>query len=387
MCALILLLVSTPVQAHRFNESYVYFDVTDDSLSGRVEITVRDLARIHQGSAEVLEPMTQEDVLGLQERFFEYFDDRMKLYSGGQPLGVQFDDISFFNTSVGNFAQLHFNVLGIEKTPTTIDMSFDGLQSDIDPTHRGFALIATNTRNGMGENESYISLVFSPGDGVKSLYLNDEPTRRIARGFFEYGVWHIWRGFDHLLFLVTLLLGAVMRVENQRWVPSESIGEGLWPTVKIVTVFTIANMIALGLATFEIITLPVPLVEAVIASSIAAVAVVNLVPRFHNILWLAAILFGVFHGFGFATLLEPLGLDPERKLLGLATFNVGIEIGQLAVVMLLFPVFFVLRRLTVYRVVGLQLGSIALIALAMFWLYERTIGFPFIGETLALVTE
>ncbi|WP_171123233.1 MULTISPECIES: HupE/UreJ family protein [unclassified Ruegeria] len=383
---LFLMMLTSVAHAHSFNESYVYFDVTDDSLSGRIEVTLTDLTRVQQGTAEIETPLTEEEVTAAQQAFFDYFEERMNLSYEGRPYEVEFDDISFFGTSVDTFAQLHFTVRDITETPTTIQMSYDGLFSDVDPTHRGYALIGSNTRNGMDENEAYISLIFAPGEGQKDLYLNDEPTKDIALTFFEHGVWHIWLGFDHVLFLITLLLGAVMRIENQRWVPSESIRDSLRETVKIVTVFTVAHTITLCLATFEVVTLPVTLVEAVIAFSIAAVAIGNLIPRFHAGSWKVVFLFGIFHGFGFANVLEPLGLDPTRKALGLATFNIGVEVGQLAIVLVLFPIFFALRRLTAYRVIGLQFGSVALIAIAAFWFYERTVGwFPVFGETVAQV--
>ncbi|WP_170422293.1 HupE/UreJ family protein [Ruegeria arenilitoris] len=379
--------LATPAHAHRVNETYVYFDVTENTLSGRIEVTLTDLTRIQQGLPQVENALTEDEVRATQTAFFDYFKDRLQLSANGQPYQIELDDITFFGSSIDTFAQFHFNVLDVDRTPTTIQISYDGLL-DVDPGHRGFALIGSNSRNGMDENEAYISLVFAPGDGTKDLYLNDEPIKDIARSFFEYGVWHIWLGFDHLLFLVTLLLAAVMRIDNDHWVPSDSIRDSLWQAVKVVTLFTIANTIALSLATFGIITLPVTLVEAVIALSIAAVALGNLFPRFHASVWKLAILFGIFHGFGFANVLEPLGLDASRKATGLATFNIGIEIGQLAVVMVLFPIFFILRRLTAYRVVFLQFGSIALIAVSVLWFLDRTIGwFPHAAATASSVIQ
>ncbi|MBO9446349.1 HupE/UreJ family protein [Ruegeria sp. R14_0] len=385
--AFLLTALATPAHAHRVNETYVYFDVTENTLSGRIEVTLTDLARIQQGLPQVESALSEDEVRATRTAFFDYFKDRLKLSANDQPFQFEFDEITFFGSSIDTFAQFHFNVVGVDKTPTTIQMSYDGLL-DVDPGHRGFALIGSNSRNGMDENEAYISLVFAPGDGKKDLYLNDEPIKDIARLFFENGVWHIWLGFDHLLFLITLLLCAVMRIENDHWVPSDSIRDSLWPAVKIVTLFTIANTIALSLATYGIITLPVTLVEAVIAFSIAAVALGNLIPRFHASVWKLAVLFGIFHGFGFASVLEPLGLDASRKATGLATFNIGIEIGQLAVVMVLFPIFFILRRLTAYRVVFLQFGSMALIAFAILWFFERTLGwFPQVAATASSVIQ
>ena len=88
--------------------------------------------------------------------------------------------------------------------------------------------------------------------------------------------------------------------------------------------------------------------------------------------YFAAYVFGLFHGFGFANVLEPLGLDPTRKAIGLAAFNIGVELGQLAIVFVLFPLLFALRSLPAYRVVAMQAGSVALIAIALFWFFERT---------------
>ncbi|WP_375228178.1 HupE/UreJ family protein [Roseobacter sp. S98] len=378
LCGLVIavfaLASSGPAKAHSFNESYVYFDVTDTTLSGRIEVTLNELAKVLYGRADVEAPLTQAEAQENLPALGAYFAEHLRLSDGGQPLDVTFTDLTFFASDAGIFSQLMFDVQGIGQTPVTLQMSYDAIFSDIDPEHRGYALISTNTRNGMEVNESYISLIFAPGDGAQTLYLNDEKSSRVAMAFLEHGVWHIWLGFDHVLFLVTLLVSAVMLISAGRWEPAPSLRESLKRTVTIVTVFTIAHTITLSLATFGIITLPVVLVEAVIALSIAVVALGNLFPRFHAQSWKVVFIFGLFHGFGFANVLEPLGLDPARKALGLVAFNIGVELGQLAIVILLFPVLFALRQLASYRLVALQAGSVALIAVAIFWFAERTLG-------------
>lgn len=379
----VFMLLANASHAHKFNESYVYFDVTDTTLSGRVEVTLTNLAQVLAQDGGVSTPITQEAALERSEEVFAYFNERMQLLMEGERLEVSFHSIDFLPTDFDTFAALKFDVLGVETTPTTIQMSYDALFGDVDPTHRGYALIGSNTRNGMGENESFISLVFAPGDGVKDLYLNDEPTGDVFKTFLEHGVWHIWLGFDHVLFLVTLLLSSVMFIQAARWEPSDSLRASLINTVKIVTVFTLAHSVTLTLATFSIVTLPVAFVEAVIALSIAVVAIGNLMPRFHTQSWKIVFIFGLFHGFGFANVLEPLGLDPARKALGLVAFNIGVEIGQLVIVLLVFPVLYAIRTLPAYRLIGLQAGSIALIAIAMFWFFERTAGAIFSAANAA----
>lgn len=367
----------TGASAHSYNESYVYFDVTEETLAGRVEVNLTDLARLDAQDGSVNTPMAKEAFEAKYNEFADYFSNRLELSLDGKPLDVEFRDASgltYLDTEKGTFAQLWFDVDGFGQTPVAIEMSYDAMFSDVDPAHRGFALIATNTRNGMEENEGYISLIFAPGDGSKRLYLNDEPTFGVIMTFLEHGVWHIWLGFDHVLFLITLLISSVMFINGGRWEPSNGLRESMMNTVKIVTVFTLAHTVTLSLATFGIITLPVAFVEAVIALSIAVVAIGNLFPRFHTQSWKVVFIFGLFHGFGFANVLEPLGLDPTRKAIGLGAFNIGVELGQLAIVFAVFPILFALRLLPSYRVVAMQGGSLALIAIAIFWFVERTYG-------------
>jgi hypothetical protein len=369
------LLAPAPAWAHSLNESYVYFKVTDDALSGRIEVHTRDLARVLDRDDTDPEAWSKEEVEDRAQEILDYFEGRLLLRSEGQIYPVVLQDIGFLGKQLidgTTFAQLKFSVPELTRTPDTIEMSYDFMFSDVDPTHRGFALIDSNTRTGVARNESYISLIFEPGDGFKTLYLNGEPAWDVFVGFVEHGVWHIWLGFDHVLFLVTLLFTAVMVLSMGRWEPAPSLRGALKKTLKIVTVFTLAHSVTLGLAAFDIIKLNTTLVEAVIALSIAFVALGNIFPRLHLGNWKVILVFGLFHGFGFANVLAPLGLDPARKAIGLLAFNIGVELGQIAIVIVLFPILFLIRRAAFYRPVFLYLGSVFLIGIACFWFIERT---------------
>ena len=360
-------------QAHSLNESYVYFEVTDDALAGRIEVNTKDLARFFDTDATKAWP--HEEVIARQTELFAYFGERLILRSEGRTYPVTFTDVTFLNEVLidgSPLAQLQFDVPELTATPDSIEMSYDFMFSDIDPTHRGFALIASNTRTGVRRNESYISLIFEPGDGLKTLYLNGEPNWDVFVGFVKHGIWHIWLGFDHVLFLVTLLLTSVMVVAAGRWEPAPSLREALRNTITIVTVFTLAHSVTLGLAAFDVIRLPVVFVEAVIALSIAFVALGNIFPKLHMSSWKVILVFGLFHGFGFAYVLAPLGLDPARKAIGLAAFNIGVEVGQIVIVIVLFPILFMIRKMAFYRPAFLYVGSVLLIGIALFWFVERT---------------
>lgn len=147
--------------------------------------------------------------------------------------------------------------------------------------------------------------------------------------FVALGVEHIVTGWDHLLFLLALLLH----------------GGGVLAMVKIVTAFTVAHSVTLSLAALEIVTLPNRLVESVIALSIAAVAAENLVGRpTVTRRWVVSFVFGLVHGFGFSSALRELHLPTEGLVISLFGFNAGVEIGQAAVVLVAVPAFALLRR-------------------------------------------
>ena len=152
---------------------------------------------------------------------------------------------------------------------------------------------------------------------------------RGAGSFFLLGVEHILIGYDHLLFLLMLILR----------------GGNLWSLLRIITAFTVAHSITLALAALSLVALPERAVEAVIALSIAYVAAENLFFK-HTVShrWAVSFLFGLVHGFGFSNVLRELGL-PQRSLVwSLLSFNLGVEAGQAVAVLLTVPVLLWLRK-------------------------------------------
>jgi len=145
--------------------------------------------------------------------------------------------------------------------------------------------------------------------------------------YFVSGVQHIATGAEHIAFIVALIL----------W------GRRVWPLVGVVTAFTIAHSVTLTLAVFEVVTLPARLVETFVALSIVYVAAENFWVRDLRRRWWLAALFGLVHGFGFASLLRDYGLPRDALLPALAAFNAGVEAGQIAVVLALMSVFAALR--------------------------------------------
>lgn len=162
------------------------------------------------------------------------------------------------------------------------------------------------------------------GDARETTVKVSEPAKASqgAGSFFPLGIEHILTGYDHLLFLIALMLG----------------GGNFWSMLKIITAFTVAHSITLALAALDLVVLPGVFVESVIALSIAYVALENLLPR-HAVSrrWLVSFVFGLMHGFGFSSVLREIGLPKENLLLALLNFNLGVEVGQATIVLLAVP--------------------------------------------------
>ena len=194
------------------------------------------------------------------------------------------------------------------------------------------------------------------------------------RQFLEFtteGLWHIWKGIDHVLFLVALLLPSVLVREGGRWSGVQSFRHAFLDVLKIVTAFTVAHSVTLSMASLGWVRLPSRPVEAVIALSVAVAAGNNLVPFFRGRAWLIAFGFGLVHGFGFATVLQELGLPPGSLARALVGFNIGVEAGQLAIVAVFLPLAYVLRRSWFYRTGLCTVGSAGIVLVAAAWMVDR----------------
>jgi hypothetical protein len=175
--------------------------------------------------------------------------------------------------------------------------------------------------------------------------------------YLTLGVEHILSGYDHLLFLLSLVLA----------VP------GIKSVLKIVTAFTAAHSITLYLASANILQVAPRWTESLIAASIVYVAAENLFAGSKRYRWLLTFGFGLIHGMGFAGALKDIGLPPGAFLASLFSFNIGVEIGQLAVVAVLLPVLLLLRK-TRWNAVTVRSLSVVIGLIALFWFIER-IGF------------
>ncbi len=189
--------------------------------------------------------------------------------------------------------------------------------------------------------------------------------------FLGQGIWHVLIGYDHIAFVLLLLLPSVMRPRDGKWHGADGLGPVARDIVTIVTAFTVAHSTTLALAITGIVTLPTQPIELAIAASIAVAAAINLMPRLSHARLPLAFGFGLVHGFGFANALSNLEAEGAGLVPLLAGFNLGVEVAQLAIVALVLPVIYAVRRTHWYSNGVLPLGSCALGAAGLVWLVQR----------------
>jgi HupE/UreJ protein len=212
-----------------------------------------------------------------------------------------------------------------------------------------------------------------PAQGLRSMTRSGSLHWTTFLDYVHEGVWHIWIGYDHILFLLSLLLPAVLQCEAARWEACANLRLALADVTQIVTAFTLAHSITLSLAALCIIALPSRWVESTIAASVIVAALNNLYPVWFGRRWIMAFLFGLVHGLGFANVLTDLGLPQGSVLLALIAFNLGVELGQLVIVGVFLPLAYPLRHSWLYRRFTLQLGSLLIAVLATIWFIERSL--------------
>ena len=374
ICLLFLGACASPAASHELGQSYIFLRLYDDSIEVRLEITSDDLRTLLD--VDWPERRVPMDSIGTRiDGILDYVLPRFYIGTDEQGLALRyvgFDRLHLANT---DFVQLNFVIDDIDRVQDRLEVGYP-VFFEFDDTRRNMLVIEHNWRTGTFNNEGNVSLIFSPSNPRQTLYLDRATVLSGFLGFVRLGAWHIWIGLDHILFLVALALPSVLYRDEKGWRPVADFRRALFNIFMIVTFFTLAHSITLSLAALEVVNLPSRLVESVIAASIAVAALHNIFPRYHGREWAFAFVFGLFHGFGFATVLSDLGLEAKYLVLSLLGFNAGVEAGQIAIIAAVFPVLFLMRRRDWYSRSFLWIGSLVLAAVALIWLAERALDVP-----------
>ena len=366
------LLPASTAWAHKPSDSYLTVRAAQDQndLTLRWDIALRDLDYVLTLDRDGNGELTWGEVRPREADITRLAISRLAFTASGQACPLESSAPMMLDThSDGNYAVLSLTakcpLLDAKKTVLTARYS---MLFDVDPSHRG---LVQWIGPGQDPASAAQALVFGTESAEQTLTLQPAGRWQTFKQYLVDGVWHIWIGYDHILFLLSLLLPAVLLRRNNQWEPAPTLGGSFKEVLKVVTAFTLAHSITLSLAAMGIISLPSRLVESVIAASVVLAALNNLRGTIEGKRWVMAFVFGLIHGFGFASVLADLGLPKEALALALVGFNAGVEVGQLSIVAVFLPVAFALRKTRFYRVGVLTGGSLIVAALASWWLAQR----------------
>jgi hydrogenase/urease accessory protein HupE len=345
LLAAVVLGLAAPASAHPVPFSYLDLEVRDEAVEGRIRVHLVDLAPV-LGIADPNDLLRPQVRAAQRQRIERYLASRIVVGREGMQR-AEWGEIDVVDADEA--LQLEFRIPGRPAGSLPIDTAL----FPADPNHQTFV--------NLYEDEMLRQqLIFSAATEPQTFYRGTTAGAFAVMGtFIPSGVHHIVIGPDHIAFLIGLLL----------------LGGSLRRLALIVTAFTAGHSVTLSLAALDIVTPPAWLVEPAIALSIVVVGVDNLLQRKgegRDLRAFLALFFGLVHGFGFASVLREFGLPQEALGWSLFSFNVGVELGQLAIVLVAASLLALVRRrwprVDNVIVVG---GSAAVIAAGTWWFVQR----------------
>ena len=329
----------SPAGAHDLLRSESKLVVTGREVKATLTFNLLDFAGVDQNGDKIV---SQAEFAAAFERVYGAILRHYTLSSSGPPVRITRDKYEVFDEHVLLLNLTYVfpqQVLALEMTSTLPDI--------LGPGHVHLASFALNGR---------LQEQILDGGKRTAFFTQSSGTWWQTMGRFVWlGVQHIATGYDHLAFLLGLLIATA----------------SLRSLVKVITSFTVAHSITLGLATFDIVVLPSRFTESMIAASILYVAVENLVRKQSIDRWKLTFLFGLVHGFGFSNVLREMQLPRANLALTLFSFNLGVEIGQIVFVVLLFPLLDDLIQSGWTRL--RPAVSVAIGLLAAYWFIQRAV--------------
>lgn len=381
-----LLLLPLLTFCHQPKQSLIYLRIYEETgIEGRFEVNANELISVF-GLDYGLNPSLDE-VRPHQNRIQAYLLENAEFSSENGNFKIVFTgEITKLNTDFGDFINFHFKLEPSENIPDNLIVEYTAFTSE-DPSHRCLIAMEYNWKAGLINNESIVALYLSKDEPKGTISLTETSLWKGFVAMVKQGIWHIWIGMDHILFLLALILPSVVRRKTTKirgdgaevadkgfsvlgWEPVQKFKPAFMYILKIVTFFTLAHTITLSLASLSIINLPSRVVESIIAFSVGLAAFHNIRPIFKGKDWIIAFVFGLFHGFGFASVLGELGFKGEYLSLSLVGFNVGVEIGQVVIIALIFPILYLIRNRKLYPKLLVGLSAL-LIFISVYWFVER----------------
>ncbi|MDR7073222.1 HupE/UreJ family protein [Fictibacillus barbaricus] len=318
--------------------------------------------------------LTEKELKPIANRVEEWVEDSLVLEMNDQQQTAELDKLYLEKRADKAVVTLQFKLPGFEDGQTVrlldgiftsgntassytnfLTINYDGQISEsvIQGKNREWTMLLTANQQ---EQQSQSASSDSTTQTIPNQHPDSDANHDSWTSFFVLGMNHILTGYDHLLFLLALLIRK----------------QSFKQYAALITAFTLAHSVTLTLSVLGLINLPSNIVEPLIALSICYVALENIFRKEIKFRWIITFLFGLIHGMGFASLLKEMTLPKEALASSLISFNAGIEIVQLAIVLLLLPLLAWFQRSPSYKK-GMVAGSILILVMGGFWLIQRLI--------------
>jgi len=375
-CGFLLLSIANISHAHQLSTSYLNGSVNDTGVfSGEWQVRLYDLEQAIGIDTNGDGQLRWQELQNRADAVTQYLQYHLQFSRANKPCTTALES----NWQIDS----HFNE-GYVVLPVRAQCPINGEITihysaffDVDSQHKLLvSLIPEKTTNEKAVSENSSSKqTASPrilSDSNRTLIINETSGSRLAtfKEFVAQGAVHIWIGTDHILFLLSLLLTCALLRRNHTWVANNNLREIVIRTTWIVTAFTLAHSITLTATALHWIQLPSRWVEVGIAISVALTALNNIFPLVLRLGWLT-FGFGLLHGMGFAGALGELGLPADQQTLTVLAFNIGVELGQMAIVLVVLPLLIFVRKFYWYSRYSVTALSVVIFLVAAQWTLER----------------
>lgn len=369
---LTLLGLLNPAHAHSSSNSFLTLRMDAEGLVLRADVSMRDVDLVFSLDQDRNGQVTWAETQAKAQEIQQWLQQGIQLQASGQACTLDAADLQASEHADGIYLSAQWQVAcnpGI--TPANLPNASLGMRYNLifaqDNLHRSLLKVD------LPELQS--SHMFSPDRPEALITQSSNSVLQVFQHYLLEGVWHIWIGIDHILFLLSLLVLAPLQAARGRvtqWQAVPRARTAVLEVLSVVTAFTLAHSLTLGASVLKWLEPSPNLIEPAIAITVVLVALNNLLGWSAVKRWPLAFAFGLIHGFGFANVLLDLGLPTRSLAAALGGFNVGVELGQLAIVGVFLPVAWLLRHTAFYRWGIVFMGSITIAVLGTWWVLERT---------------
>jgi hypothetical protein len=369
-CVLLFIAIASgSAQAHSSSNSYITISKFNEAAVLRADINLRDIDLVFDLDQNKDGKVSWGETLAKTAELKVWLEQGIQLSTLNQKCALAQMNIKASDHADGTYLSVEWTVACLdvaEDELSGLTLRYD-LMFDQDNLHR--ALVKIDLPNFQS------NAILSPDRPEFTLSKASGSSLKVLERYLLEGVWHIWIGIDHVLFLLSLLILAFLEPSRKsviQWPAVQNVKTAVLDILAVVTAFTLAHSITLGLTIFKWLEPSADFIEPAIALSVVAAALNNLLGWAALRRWQLAFAFGLVHGFGFANVLVDLGLPSDQLAIALGGFNLGVELGQIAIVLVFLPLAWWLRNTLFYRWVVVVGGSLTIAVLGIIWTLQRT---------------